>query len=185
MKAHSIKTDNADVYNKVRLRKFATKDLKEINVLDLFAGENVLWSKIKTNYYFGVEKVSGKGKNLNADNLKVIPSLDLSVFNVIDIDSYGIPYNQLELIFNNSTLKSGTIIIYTCITNSMSSLNKSCIKNNNLDSLYKKCKVLFNQKAINYFYDFLYNNGIKSVFRYEDKTSFEKHYGFFIYNIDK
>lgn len=95
LKAHSIKTDNANETKKVSLRRQATAHLDSLRVLDLFAGKNVLWSHFETEKYYGVEKEKGKGKNLNADNIRIIARLDLSKFNVIDADSYGIPFNQL------------------------------------------------------------------------------------------
>lgn len=183
MKAHSIKTDNFQIENKIKLRKKAVEHLKEVRVLDLFAGENRIWSQIKTDYYFGVEKEKGKGKNLNVDNLRVIENLDLSKFNVIDVDSYGIPFNQVSKIFKNKTLQNGTVIIFTCITNKMSGINKDCLKYYNLTKLYKKVKTLFNKYSRNYFYGFLYELGIKKVFKYTIEKNFIKDYGFFF--VDK
>lgn len=181
MKAHSIKTDNANVKNKVQLRKLATKDLKEIKVLDLFAGNNVLWSHFDTKKYYGIELAKGKGKNLNADNLKVIPSLDLSKFNVIDCDSYGIPIKQILALYNNNTLQNGTVIIYTAIGNSLSALSKEILKEYNLEKIYKKSKVLLNKKSHDLFYGFLYKKGVRTVFEYEEPSkTFVKKYGFFV-----
>lgn len=96
MKVHSTKTDNFEIKSKIHLRQEAVKHLSELNVLDLFAGENKLWSSFEKNTYYGVEKEKNKGKNLYADNIRVIQSLDLSRFNVIDLDSYGIPFNQIH-----------------------------------------------------------------------------------------
>ena len=87
---HSVYTDNANLEKKVALRKEAIRGLEELKVLDLFAGENLIWSKIKTDRYFGIESEKGKGKNLNVDNRRIIPVLDLRQFNVIDCDAYGI-----------------------------------------------------------------------------------------------
>lgn len=183
MKVHSIKTDNASVSDKVYLRKLATKGMKNLRVLDLFAGDNILWGGFDTEKYYGVEKVKGKGKNLFADNLKVIASLDLSQFNVIDVDSYGIPFNQICELYKNSSLQDGTVIVYTCITNKMSSLNKECIEMFGLSKMYKKSKVLFNGLARELFYAMLERFGVKEVFYYQIKESFLKDYGYF--TVDK
>jgi hypothetical protein len=180
LKAHSIKTDNTGIKSKKNLREKATKNLNTIKVLDLFAGNNLLWEDIKKEKYYGIEIEKNKGKNLYADNLKVIPSLDLSYFNVIDCDSYGVPYNQIKAIFKNKTLKKGTVIIYTCITNKTSKLNKEAVKDNNIEKIYKKCQTLWNSKAIEFFYNMLYNNGIRKISCYVKKEKFDKHYGFFI-----
>lgn len=182
MKAHSIKTDNANVPHKVQLRREATKDLDSIRVLDLFAGNNVLWSNFDCDKYYGVEVVKGKGKNLNADNVKVIASLDLSKFNVIDCDSYGIPFKQLEQVFKNPTLADGTIILYTAIGNSLSALSKVVLDSFGIYRMYKKCKVLFNSKSDEFFHAWLAKNGVTKVREYEEESSvFTKKYGYFIY----
>jgi hypothetical protein len=180
LKAHSIKTDNDGIKNKIELRKKATEHIRDICVLDLFAGNNKIWNGIKTKKYYGIEIEKGKGKNLTGNNQRVIPSLDLSAFNVIDCDSYGVPFNQIWLLTQNKTLKSGTVIIYTAITNKVSSLNKKAIEKQGISNMYKKCKTLFNGKAIEFFYAFLHEIGVRKVYEYSKKTSFEKHYGYFV-----
>lgn len=180
MTVHSIKTDNYKIENKIKLRQLATKDLTELKILDLFAGKNMIWSSFKMKKYYGVEKEKNKGKNLNADNIRIIPILDLSEFNVIDVDSYGIPVNQIAEIYKNKTLQKGTIIIYTCITNKMSSLNKVIIENFGLSKIYKKAQTLINGFAKEFFYAYLYSKGVKKVYEYQVKSSFDKSYGYFI-----
>ena len=121
---------------------------------------------------------------MTADNLRVIESLDLSGFNVIDVDSYGAPANQLIKIFENDTLRAGTVIIYTCITNKMSSLNKEVIKLFRLGKMYKKVKTLFNAKSAELYHALLYEKGITEVYRYTQKSgsSYYKEYGYFVVN---
>ena len=179
---HSIRTDNFDILSKINLRREATENIKDgkIKVLDLFAGENKLWKNFQKEKYFGVEKEKGKGKNLYGDNIKIIPTLDLSQFNVIDCDSYGIPYEQIFLIFKNKTLCKNTVVLYTCITNRMSNMSKLCIQRNNLDKIYKKTRTIMNGKSIAYFYNLLIENGINVVREYEIKSNFIKKYGYFI-----
>jgi len=179
LKAHSISTDNTAINNKIRLRELSIRGLKEIKVLDLFAGENKLWSNIKTNRYFGVELSKDKGKNLYANNLKVIPSLDLSQFNVIDCDSYGVPYEQVEALYKNKTLQKGTVIIYTCISSPISAINKKCTQDFNLDKMYKKSKVLINKLSMPLFFEMLRLKGVKKVTEYEIVGTYNKRYGFF------
>ncbi len=181
MTVHSIKTDNANLSHKVYLRRKATKGLKELCVLDCFAGENRIWSNFDCKKYYGIEKVKGKGKNLNADNERVLKSLDLSKFNVIDLDSYGIPVASLLNIFENATLKKGTVIIYTCIENAMSVLPKGLVKAFGLTEMYPKAPSLFNKRGHDLFYGLLYEYGVRKVTEYRSDTSFEKTYGFFVF----
>lgn len=181
MRARATKTDNANVSHKVQLRKEATQNLKELRVLDLFAGNNVLWSQFECKKYYGIEIVKNKGKNLNADNLKVIPSLDLSQFNVIDCDSYGIPYKQIEEIFKNPTLQEGTVIIYTAIGNAFSALSQTALEYFGISKMYRKCKVLFNSKSDVFFHYWLASKNVTEVREYEEESShFTKKYGYFI-----
>lgn len=159
----------------------ATAGLSSLRVLDLFAGNNVLWSFFKTERYYGIEKVKGKGKNLNADNIRVIESLDLVGFNVIDCDSYGIPFKQIMALYENETLQNGTVVLFTAITNKMSALDKEALKMFRLEEMYKKCKVLFNAKALGLFYGMLWRKGVRRVTKYTaSKTSFSKEYGYFV-----
>jgi len=180
---HGIQTDNAHLEEKVYLRRQATKDLQTLKVLDLFAGENVLWSHFECERYYGVEQQKGKGKNLWADNRKVIPSIDLSQFNVIDVDSYGIPFPQMEQIFSNPTLQNGTVIVYTCIGNSISALSTQMQKRFRIAEMYKEAQTLFNDFGHEYFYAYLYDNGVRTVTEYKpNDKSFNKSYGFFVYH---
>lgn len=181
MTVHSIKTDNANISHKVYLRRLATKDLPELRVLDCFAGENRIWKNFETSKYYGIEKVKGKGENLNADNERVITSLDLGQFNVIDFDSYGIPCNVMKIAFDNPTLRQGIVIIYTCIGNAMSALPKSIVRSLGIERMYTKAPSLFNKRGDEYFYGMLSLHGVKRVHEYRVEGSFKKRYGYFIY----
>lgn len=179
--AHSVQTDNACLKEKIELRKMATEHFYTLKVLDLFAGDNVLWSNFDKERYYGCESMKGKGKNLYADNRKVIPSLDLSDFNVIDLDSYGIPFEQVEQLFDNDTLKSGTVVVYTCIGNAMSNLSKKARKKFQIDDMYREAPTLFNGFGTEYFHSLLYDKGVREITVYRPiSITFNKEYGFFI-----
>ena len=180
MKARS--TDNTQIGKKIDLRRQATAHLKKTKVLDLFGGENRLWASFELDRYYGVEKEKGKGRNLTADNMRVIRSLDLSGFNVIDIDTYGIPANQLSEIFDNPTLTPGTVIIYTCISNKRSALSRRIIEMFGLSEMYKKVKVILNGLGPELFHAYLYEMGIAEIKRYvvKDGTNYHKEYGSFV-----
>lgn len=177
---HRDKVDNTSVPDKVFLRRKATEHLSSLRVLDLYAGENVMWSHFDTERYYGIEIIKGKGENLHGDCKKIIDSLDLSGFNVIDCDSYGIPFDVLLKIFSNKTLKKDTVIVYAAISNRLSGVSKECLKMFCLERMYKKAQVLIAEKAIELFYAMLEKHGIKVVHYYKINDNFEKHYGYFI-----
>ncbi len=182
MSPQPTKTDNKSIANKIFIRKEAIKNLKEVRVLDLFAGRNVLWNNIKTDKYFGIDIATNKGKNLNADTRQVFDSIDLSEFNVIDCDSYGIAFDLYKKILTNPNIKKGTIIIYTLITNEFTKIQNEAKKEFNFKHFYYKVPSLFNARAIEFFYEMLANYEIKEVNYYAIRDKFDKHYGYFVIN---
>lgn len=180
MNPQSTKTDNKSIANKIYIRKNAIEDLKEVNVLDLFAGRNVLWSNIKTDRYYGIDIEINKGKNLSADAREVFDTLDVSKFNVIDCDSYGIAFDLYKKILTNKNIKKGTIILYTLIANEFTKIQNEAKKEFNFKHFYDKAPSLFNARAIEFFYEMLANYGVKEVNYYSIRDNFNKHYGYFI-----
>lgn len=151
MSPRPTKTDNKSIANKIFIRKEAIKNLKEVKVLDLFAGRNFLWNNIKTDKYFGIDIATNKGKNLNADTRQVFDSMDLSEFNVIDCDSYGIAFDLYKKLLTNKNVKKGTIILYTLITNEFTKIQNEAKKEFNFKHFYDKAPSLFNARAIEFF----------------------------------
>jgi len=149
-------------------------------VLDLFAGNNILWRNIDKDRYYGVELEPNKGKNLTADAKQAVDSLDLSKFNVIDCDSYGIPFEICRKIIEDKAVKSDTVVLYTAITNAFTGLPKICVDALGIGEIYKIAPTLFNANAITYFYDMLANLGIREVKYYEVNDGYQKHYGYFV-----
>lgn len=176
----STKTDNKSIANKIFIRKESIKNLSEVKVLDLFAGRNVLWNNIKTDKYFGIDIEVNKGQNLNANTRDVFDSIDLSQFNVIDCDSYGIAFDLYKKLLSRKDLKKGTVILYTAITNEFTKIQNVAKKEFNFKHFYDKAPSLFNARAIEFFYEFLGQYGIDAVEFYAIRDNFDKHYGFFI-----
>jgi len=99
-----IKTDNAFLQDKVNLRSRHLPDSPV--VLDCFAGEGTIWRLVKEQnpdkkiISLSIEKIKNKGGfHLVGDNTRFLAALNLSVYNVIDLDSYGVPYPQLQILF--------------------------------------------------------------------------------------
>ncbi len=151
-----------------------------MDVLDLFAGRNVLWSNIKHDNYFGIDVEAGKGKNLAADTRSVIGNLDLSPYNVIDCDSYGISFDIFKQLLTRPDVKSGTVVIYTAITNEFTTMQNAGRNALGFENFYDKAPSLFNARAIEFFYEFLAENGVDEVNFYAIRDNFDKHYGYFV-----
>lgn len=178
----STKTDNKSIANKIFIRKEAIKNLNEVKVLDLFAGRNVLWNNIKTDKYFGIEIEKNKGKNLNVDVRKVFDNLDLSAFNVIDCDSYGLPFNLMKKILTRQDVNKGTIVFYTAISYQFTGLQEEIKDYIGFKNFYHKAPTLFNEKGIEFFYEYLANLSVKEVVYYSVHDPIDKHYGCFVIN---
>ena len=179
MNQRLTKTDNKSIPNKIQIREEAIKGLSEVRVLDLFAGRNTLWNNIRTDRYFGIDLQKDKGNNLSADTRDVLTQLEFSAYNVIDCDSYGIPFDILKYLFQNKLLSKGTIVIYTAITNEFTKIQNVAKRELNFAEFYDKAPSLFNANAIEFFYEFLAMNDVKEVNYYEIRDHFKKHYGYF------
>ena len=182
MNPQPTKTDNKSIGNKIFIRKQAIKSLSEVNVLDLFGGRNVLWNNIPTNRYYGVESEKNKGQNLCADSHHVLASLDLSKYNVIDVDSYGISFDIYKYLLTDSRVQNGTIVLYTAITNEFTKIQNAAKDEFGFRKFYDKAPSLFNARAIEFFYEMLAKYGVEEVNYYEIKDNFTKHYGYFCKN---
>lgn len=181
IKTHTVHNDNSRFDGKIKLRQDAIRDLEKVNVLDCFGGENRIWNSIPHDRYYGIEKIEGKGTNLCADNVRVLESIDLSGFNVIDMDSYGTPIDQMLAMFQNETLQKGTIVFYTCITGPISGPNRQIVEMFNMEKMMGKARTLVNRHIKDIFYGFLYKMGVTKIVEFESGDhNFEKKYGYFI-----
>jgi hypothetical protein len=121
-----MKTDNHYLADKVKLR-CDHLPTENICVLDAFAGTGKVWAAVK--------QVSGRNdvqripceqdteKLLEfgwaGDNNDALASMDLSQYNVIDLDAYGVPYSQLCSVFKS---EFAGIVFVTCIHSVMGRL---------------------------------------------------------------
>ena len=101
---NKVQTDNSYLGHKIKLRldSLPKKDLK---VLSAYGGDNILWEKIvkKFEYKIDVDLIDVKQKNIiymKGDNIKYLMSLNINKYDVIDLDAYGIPFKQLEVLFS-------------------------------------------------------------------------------------
>jgi len=99
----------------------------------------------------------------------------LSDYDVIDLDAYGIPFEQLDIIFK-SNYKG--IVFYTFITVGFGQINNKLLnKLGFTNNMLSKIKTLFNSNAFDKFIGYLYLNGIKKTCFYTNNIN--KYYGYF------
>ena len=102
------KTDNDNLSKKLAIRLLAIDALKKrgvgsIHVLDCFAGDGTLWRLLKKEYgnsiqHVGIDTEMRSVAKYLGDNRKYLQYLPINDFDLIDIDAYGVPYEQLQII---------------------------------------------------------------------------------------
>ena len=162
-----MKTDNSYLKEKVELRIQSLPEKENIFVLDCYSGKGIIWKEVKKQTglnitVVSIEKEAGKNKTaLQGSNLKYLNVLDLSKFDIIDLDAYGIPYNQLKIIFQR---KYKGIVHVTAIQSGMGQLPKGLIKEiGYTEQMMSKINSIFNRQGIEKLKNYLYLNGINQI----------------------
>lgn len=128
--------------------------------------------------YYSIDH-EAKGINVLADNQLVIPSLDLSLYTVIDCDAYGCPYDQIKAVFDNKTLHSGTVVFFTFIISKIRNISNQIKSTYQIPGWLPVCLA----SGLQYwcFLDLLKFNGIDDTTSYRMKNkSQDKIYGYFV-----
>jgi len=101
-----IKTNNDKkmIEAKIQLRLMSLPDKDEVNILECFAGEGVLWNEVKKRTkkqlkILSIDKNNYKKISLKGDNIRFLKSLDLTKYQIIDLDAWGCPANQLQVLY--------------------------------------------------------------------------------------
>jgi hypothetical protein len=121
------KTDNSHYGAKIRLRVEAVNRCKSKNlyVLDAYAGYGHMWREVQRQCpkvkirTLGIDQRPIGPHLIKGDNLKVLPSLDLAAFDIIDLDAYGIPAAQLAIVAQKAP---GVPVVVTAIASRMATL---------------------------------------------------------------
>jgi hypothetical protein len=182
LNTNKVQTDNSYLDEKIKLRLDNLPDKKKIKVLDCFRGEGLIWETIKKARpgiefeIIGIDqKKDRQGIYLVGDNLKYLKSMNLSGFDVIDLDAYGVPYKQCEIIFNNPTGR-GKVIFATVIQSMFGGLPRAMLNVLGYKtSMIKKIPSLFFNNGIDKFLQWLALCDIKQVKIYSN-TGRKKNY---------
>lgn len=171
----SHQTENTYFKEKVKLRLDALPN-RPLKVLDCFSADGKIWDAIKTHRsnitVLRIEKEKNKsGIYLRGDNLKFLKNIDLEQFDIIDLDAFGIPFKQLEIIFQR--VKTEKIIFVTFIQSMFGGLpNKMLYCLGYTMRMVKKCPTLFYNNGFNKFCNWLYLNNIRVISLYNIKNKY-------------
>lgn len=153
---------------KIELRKKYTPP--NANVLDCFAGEGKIWDQVnaETNLAVKVLPIDEKDYGrvgLKGNNIKFLKSLDLTKFDVIDLDAYGIPFDQLEILFDR---KYKGHVFVTAIQSMLGQLPIGMLEKLGYSKLMvKKIPTLFAKNGLEKLKQYLAIQGVKKINYYE------------------
>jgi len=173
------KTDNSYFNEKVNLRLLSLPRKKIVTILDCYAGTGKLWKAVKKKTkkklkILSIDKNPKQPGTLSGNNIKYLLSFDLTKFDIIDLDAYGIPFEQLKIIFKKEYFG---IVHVTIIQVMFGGMPLSLFPElGYTKEMYKKCPAIFNQDGIKKCLDFLAINDVKSI-RYHWQG--RKFYGYF------
>jgi len=156
-----MKTDNSNIATKIKIRELISFD--GARVLDCYSGTGYLWKKVKTKTIVtSIEKEHDKNKKaLTGDNLKYLNMLDITHFDIIDMDAYGIPFEQLEVIFKK---RFKGLVIITAIQSMTGALPKKMLRLlGYTKEMIDKCPALFYRNGDQKLKNYLYLRGIKKI----------------------
>jgi hypothetical protein len=115
MKTARIKTDNNPTAKKakIEIRQRVLAQVKPAKVLDLFCGRGEMYRAVWRNAasYTGCDERPWDWKldppRFVADNRRLLRCLDLAQFNIFDLDAYGSPWEQAEIILHRRKWEPG------------------------------------------------------------------------------
>lgn len=175
-KSRNLKTNNSHLEMKVNLRLNNLPEKDNLCVLDAYAGKGLIWNTVKKRTakkikVLQVDKVDHLNVDIATDNLKVLSGINLSRFDIIDLDAYGCPFAQLQILFNHNY--KGKVFV-TYIQTHHGALPHGILKQSGFSKeMISKCTTLFNKNPMQVMEQYLANNGI---FSYSIKYVDRKHY---------
>lgn len=163
----NLQTDNSYLADKIALRLSMIPSKKTLNVLDAFHGTGTIWKNIQKKYKGNIQitKIDQEQKDdafmFIGDNIKFLSSLPLDKYDAIDLDAYGIPYEQLKIVFDR---KFKGIVFVTFIQSVMGRLQNNFLNDlGYTDEMIIKCPSLFCKDGQVKFLRWLKLNGIDRV----------------------
>lgn len=166
-----MQTDNNKKYflDKIALRINNLPQDDPVRVLDCYAGHGILWKAVKYKTGRDIKVLSIEKKTLpnlelylHGDNLKFLKGMDLAKFDVIDLDSYGCPFDQLDYILSSGV--KGRKIFVTFIQSVMGRLPNNLFKKIGItDKMIEKCPTLLCKEGYKKLFSYLESIGIEKI----------------------
>jgi hypothetical protein len=115
--------------------------------------------------------------HLHGDNVKVMSGMDIKNFDVIDLDAYGIPYDQLKIVFDKKYI--GTVFV-TAIQTMTGGMPHGLLEEIGFSKdMITKAPSLFARRGFQYLLEWLALKGVKKIIH---RSKARKHYFCFVIN---
>lgn len=183
--AATKKTDNHYTGDKValRIKHSPWKTDMQLNVLDCFGGRGIIWRAVQRKSGKTVNRTAIDKRNdiiefhLHGENSKVLLGIDLKKYDVIDLDAYGIPVEQIDILVDKGF--SGTVFV-TAIQTMHGQLPKKMLDDLGFpENISKKCPTLVGRRGWEYFKQWLALKGVSEIIH---RSKQRKHYLCFKFN---
>lgn len=171
MSKATIKTNNDPSFFpiKVKMRLDYVESLASntVNVLDAYAGEGKIWKAVKQSTSKKIKCLAidreqyGKRIQLKGDNLKFLAGFDLSQFDIIDLDAYGSPVPQMEILFKRKYKGAVFCTFIQTMQGRMS--NILLLRLGYSKAMIQKCPTLFSKNGKAKFLQWLGLNGVNKA----------------------
>lgn len=177
--AGTKKTDNHYTGDKVALRinHSPWNHEKTINILDCFGGRGVIWRAVQRKSGNLINRTAIDKRNdiidfhLHGENSKVLLGLNLSQYDVIDLDAYGIPVEQIDILVDKKF--KGTVFV-TAIQTMHGMLPRKMLDDLGFpENISTKCPTLVGRRGWEYFKQWLALKGVSEVIH---RSKQRKHY---------
>jgi len=192
MSLYRSATDNSHLSPKAALRREAIGELKEVRVLDAFAGRGLIWKEVKRLMpglkitVDSIEKIDRPGFYMKGNNIRYLAALDLARYDIIDLDAYSAPIDQLEIIFSRRKASGKrVIIVFTFIMMGLRTLPSKMLARLGLSTkMIWAGWAYLGHNAFDKFKAYLALNGVDSIRYVQPKdTHGHKCYGYFYINL--
>jgi len=142
---------------------------KSIRVLDCFSADGKLWDEIRKRTtcqisITRIEKREGrKGSYMQGDNRKFLMGMNIDQFDLIDLDAFGVPFDQLEILWPK--FRPHQTVVLTFIQSGFGQLPKAMLLQLNITHrMYRKCPILCCKNGYEKLKDYLAIHGIKKLY---------------------
>jgi len=166
-----VQTDNSYLAAKVELRAEHLPS-GPVRVLDCYAGTGRIWREVRRRCPQRRIRVTGidtrrlPGIYLRGDNRKFLGAMDLEPFNVIDLDAYGVPFQQMDILFGRRRGTAKTVFV-TFIQTVMGRLPDGLLRAlGYTDSMCRKCPTLLCRDGLAKIKAYLSIRGVTEIVRY-------------------